>query len=966
MSFFDWFKRDYQHSDPEKRTKALQDLDSSNQDVFADKATTDPDKAVRLEALKKLTSIDVLRRIADSDSEESIRKLATVRLYEEIGRHLKQFREEPTSREFALAEELASNNALAEEVYPSLNHPKLRLTLIRKTRKQSLLALAASRDMNEETALAALENLQSLSALQEVSEKSRHNSVRQEALAKLKEAKEKEIVPKKAEDVLASQRKALLSQAERLAETKPFMEQQESFTLLMEEAAKIDMGESAATLDALYKDFLEKVSVEKEKAAAAERERIALAEKRAMREKLLSDWSALLQAPQTDENLGALNEVKSKAEEMLAGADKAWVEKFHDLSRRHVKVIQNREVAQVPPREVGDNLGVQELLSELSNLAGADVNQWTERNFSKIKSSWAALEAESLTDEDKSSYNTLAESLEGKISLWNAALEKEFAEKSSVLQGLIQKVRGIEESGDFREISQQLKAIKMQWKETVGEDKFRYQDLWKEFLEATSRFQEMREWESWRNEMDKDNLLSELKKLSEQAPSEELLDKTKKIMAQWKEIGPVSASRGLEYREQYKACIDSIFAICAPILDAKQEERENNLKIKIELCEKIEKLIQEDIPSKEKYQEVKKIQEAWKNVGQIPKESIQPTWERFRAAVDSFYALHKENLKAEDVRRNENYEKKLKLCEEIESLKDSEDFSVVTVAVKKLQEDWREIGPVPKNLSDEIWNRFRSACDHFFNRRREHFESLDAAKHENFQKKIQLCEKLEGMSAESVSVADLESIFEEWKQIGMVPKEEVDALMVRYIQAASGLLSKKAAEDSSLAEKLQGIEARKKEIISSINNLSGNAGFSASAESVKAFQTEWKTLGFCGTEKELYEEYRTICDEFFARRRDQLDIQEEARKNNLQKKLMLCEQAERLLSSEEESSYNLVTQVKQLRKLWKEIGPVPREQSDKVWKRFNQTCDKVFAKARPPKTSDSAEKSVTEETSTAE
>mgnify|MGYP003550602166 FL=1 len=116
MSIFDLFKRDWKHSDPEKRSKALQHLDDAHQDVFADKATTDPDKAVRLEALKKLSSIDVIRRIADSDSEESIRKLAITRLYEEIAKHLKSFRGEPTAREFALVEEIAPH-ALAEEVY---------------------------------------------------------------------------------------------------------------------------------------------------------------------------------------------------------------------------------------------------------------------------------------------------------------------------------------------------------------------------------------------------------------------------------------------------------------------------------------------------------------------------------------------------------------------------------------------------------------------------------------------------------------------------------------------------------------------------------------------------------------------------------------------------------------------------------------------------------------------------------
>ena len=229
---------------------------------------------------------------------------------------MKSFRGEPTAREFALVQEIAPH-ALAEEVYHVLSHPKLRLALVKKSKRQPLLALAATRDMHEETALAALENVQSTPALQEISEKSRHNSVRQEALAKWKAKREQETVTPKAEDVLLLQCKALISQAERLAEAKPILAQEEAFALLMQEASKMDLGESKAKLDSLYNTFLEKVAIEKEKEALAEKERQALAEKQAMRAKLLEDWNALLQAPQTDENVALMQELKQKAETLI-------------------------------------------------------------------------------------------------------------------------------------------------------------------------------------------------------------------------------------------------------------------------------------------------------------------------------------------------------------------------------------------------------------------------------------------------------------------------------------------------------------------------------------------------------------------------------------------------------------------------------------------------------------------------
>lgn len=135
-------------------------------------------------------------------------------------------------------------------------------------------------------------------------------------------------------------------------------------------------------------------------------------------------------------------------------------------------------------------------------------------------------------------------------------------------------------------------------------------------------------------------------------------------------------------------------------------------------------------------------------------------------------------------------------------------------------------------------------------------------------------------------------------------------------------------------------------MIEQIATLMDNAGANQSADITRALQQEWKTLGSCGIEDfDLYKEFKAICDEFFTRRRDQLDIQEHARKNNLQKKFMLCEQAEQLLANLNDSNKeDSMNQVKHLRRLWKEVGAVPREHSDKVWKRFNKACDAIFGK----------------------
>ena len=142
-----------------------------------------------------------------------------------------------------------------------------------------------------------------------------------------------------------------------------------------------------------------------------------------------------------------------------------------------------------------------------------------------------------------------------------------------------------------------------------------------------------------------------------------------------------------------------------------------------------------------------------------------------------YYAQHKENLKAEDENREANYEKKVALCMEAEALKESNDWNATSNKLKQLQESWKAVGPVPKSKSDEIWNRFRTACDSFFEKKRAHFEEMDASKQKNLESKTAICEKLESMEAAGQgSLDELKAVEAEWKAAGMVPKEAIESI----------------------------------------------------------------------------------------------------------------------------------------------------------------------------------------------
>ena len=354
---------------------------------------------------------------------------------------------------------------------------------------------------------------------------------------------------------------------------------------------------------------------------------------------------------------------------------------------------------------------------------------------------------------------------------------------------------------------------------------------------------------------------------------------------------------------------------------------------------------------KDKFKAMQEIQESWKNIGMVPKESLAALMERFKKVTGEFYAKHKEILKQEDKTREENYERKLKLCEEAEALTESTDWNATSGKLKQLQESWKTVGPVPKSKSEEIWARFRSACDGFFEKKRGHFEEMDAAKQENLKKKEDLCAKLEALDLSNISqelVDTVKSLEAEWKEIGMVPKEAIETINSRFANFVNQFMDKYAQVNEDIKKQLADIKTKKQEMIEKVKQFAESAGSNQLADAVRDLQKEWRELGSCGLDEvNLQKDFREICDDFFSRRRDQLDIQEQARQNNLQKKILLCEQAEDLLTDlNEQTVGGAMNKVKHLRRLWKEVGAVPRSESDKVWKRFNSACDQVFAFGR--------------------
>ena len=954
MSLLDTFRPKWQNSNPDKRLEAIDELEA--QDTLERIALSDEDNDVRTAAVKKLKQIPVLLQISKNDSEASIRRLAETRYFEEVARMLKDFRE-PANDETKVYISEIKDTRYAEDLVKSMPSSELRMELVKTTGKANVLAIAANRDAKEEIAKTAVSRIESESLLSDIAKSSKHTSARKIAAEKLRAQREAADGGKKAAALLISKREALIQQAHHLAAQKDPIAVKPQFEDLMNEARELGMGPAQATLDEIYDSFCKFCDETDSNRIAAEK---AEAEKQAKKQHLvevLDELEALLAADDAQEKAERIDAIIAEWNEGKSIMDAAEVKRFNQAFFKAQDMRKKTDSAEDGEAPV-DESSRPELLERLQALADTDANETTSKHLHAIVREWEKLPLLEGEDPTLQAYNALRNKLSEKISAFAENAQKVFEANSEKLKKLIERVKGFDENEDFKELSLKLRNVYNEWKEIVGEQKFKYHDLWLEYKAATERFQEMRQWESWHNENDRAEILTEMEALAKEPGSQDVLNKLKDLSLKWKNCGPTSAAKFNEFKERFQASLDQIRQNCAPFIEEQMAERKSNLEKKEELCAKIEALVADaGMFWKDKFKAMQDIQESWKAIGMVPKENIAALMDRFKAATNAFYAQHKENQKKEDSNREANYEKKVKLCEQAEALSSSTDWNATSNKLKQLQESWKAVGPVPKSKSDEIWTRFRTACDAFFEKKRGHFEEMDEAKKENLAKKTSLCEKLEALDINNITaelVEVVKGIEAEWKTIGMVPKESVEAINDRFSETINQFLERCAEIDANLRKQLDQIKKQKQDIIEKVRQFAESAGSNQLADAVRDLQKDWRTLGSCGVDDLLlHKNFREVCDDFFTRRRDQLDIQEQARQNNLQKKVLLCEQAEDLLSDLSEATVGgAMNKVKHLRRLWKEVGAVPRDQSDKIWKRFNSACDKVFAFGRKdePKT----------------
>ncbi len=384
----------------------------------------------------------------------------------------------------------------------------------------------------------------------------------------------------------------------------------------------------------------------------------------------------------------------------------------------------------------------------------------------------------------------------------NEDLEKQKVENLAKKQALLDELKEIIASDDsLKKTYDDFRALQDRWKEIGPVPPAENSNLWNNYHFLVEKFfdkvrigRELRDLDMKKNLDAKIDLCEKAEELLDEKSITKAFKALQKLHEDWKEVGPVPQDKKDEIWERFKSATDKINQIRREHYAQIEEEQAGNLEAKKALCEKAEELIAEDYTSvnawQKKSDELSEIFSVWKTVGPAGKKENEEIWQRFRGSMDTFFAKKKEFFSTLKDRQTENLERKTQLCIEAEALMESTEWKNTTEQMKKLQEEWKTIGPVPKRHTDKIWKRFRAACDTFFNRKNEHFSGRRTEEEANLAAKKALLEEIKAFEigpSRNENMDAIKAFQKRWIEIGYVPMKYKDAINKEYRELIDGL-----------------------------------------------------------------------------------------------------------------------------------------------------------------------------------
>ncbi len=380
-----------------------------------------------------------------------------------------------------------------------------------------------------------------------------------------------------------------------------------------------------------------------------------------------------------------------------------------------------------------------------------------------------------------------------------------------------------------------------------------------------------------------------------------------------------------------------------------EQEKQENLEKKLAIIEKIKAMATSPEEAGKSYSDFKALQQEWKEIKTVPADKANELWRNYQLYVEQFYDLLKLNIEAREYDFKKNLEIKTRLCEAAEKLADEPDVISAFHQLQELHQQYREAGPVAKDLREQVWARFKEASTVINKRHQQHFEQLRAKEEENLQRKTELCEKVEAIAAEEKKgSADWEKqtkqiieLQQEWKTIGFAPQKMNVKIFERFRAACDDFFSRKGEFFKDLKAKFAENAEKKRALVEQAQALKDSTEWKKTSDKLIALQKEWKTIGMVPKKlgDQLWNDFLGACNHFFEARNAANAGTRNEEKDNLEKKRSIIAKLKELA---EEKTEDIQEKVHELVEEYNKTGHVPFKEKDKLYKEYHEITDKLY------------------------
>ena len=404
-----------------------------------------------------------------------------------------------------------------------------------------------------------------------------------------------------------------------------------------------------------------------------------------------------------------------------------------------------------------------------------------------------------------------------------------------------------------------------------------------------------------------------------------------------------------EAEDVFKAEMGVIKERRAKLFLQQEAEKQENLEKKLNIIERIKNMASSPEEANKNYNEFKELQQQWKDIKNVPADKANELWRNYQLYVEQYYDQLNLNREAREYDFKKNLGIKNHLCEAAEKLAEEPDVISAFHQLQELHQQFREVGPVAKELRDEVWTRFKAASTVINKRHQQHFDELRAKEEDNLVKKTALCEKVEDIVKDEHKGAnewekltkEIIDIQAEWKKIGFAPQKMNVKIFERFRAACDDFFSKKAAFFKEMKQRYNENIAKKQSLIEKAEALMESTDWKVTTDKMIALQKEWKTIGAVPKKAgdELWSKFLEACNKFFEARNAANAGTRNEERTNLDKKKAIISQLKELVEGNVD---DLQEKVKGLVDEYAKIGHVPYKEKDKLYKQYHEVLDKLY------------------------